>query len=73
MERPYKYSDTMMVFISLWTATVNESYRDCWGYLTESWGESKAPHYTTLWRRMGDNIPLFEPIPNSASKTAWRG
>ena len=66
--RPFKYSDTMMTFISVWKAMVNGSYRDCWGRLCASFGDSRAPHYTTTWRRTGNVMPTFEHEPKFTFK-----
>ena len=66
--RPFKYSDSMMSFIALWKATVGESYRDCSGYLGKAFGEDRAPDYTTVWRRTGNAMPVFEHDPQFTLK-----
>ena len=66
--RPFKYSDSMMSFIALWKATVGESYRDCWGYLGKAFGEDRAPDHTTVWRRTGNAMPVFEHDPQFTLK-----
>ena len=66
--RPFKYSDSMMAFTALWKVTVGEPYRDCWGYLGKAFGEDRAPDHTTVWRRTGNVMPVFEHDPQFTLK-----
>ena len=61
--RPFKYSHSMMTVIALFKTVINTSYRDCWGHLEGMWGESRVPHYTTIWKRVGNVMPVFQHDP----------
>ena len=66
--RPFKYSDSMMAFIAIWKAMVGKSYRDCWGFLWKTFGDSRTPDYTTIWRRVGNKMPAFKHDPEFTLK-----
>ena len=66
--RPFKYSDAVMAFISVWKATVNGSYRDCWGRPWASHGDSRAPTMPPYGEGWAAWCPRSNTSPNSLSR-----
>ena len=66
--RPFKFPDSMMVVIAMWKAVVGWSYRDCEGFLWDTFGPDRTPEFTTLWRRIGNIMPTFEHNPEFTIK-----
>ena len=57
---PFKYSDSVMAFVAICRVVLGAECRECEGYPVASWGRSRAPDYSSIWKRIGRTMPKFE-------------
>ena len=60
--RPYKYSHSMMAAIAICKAMLEVSFRIVEGELDSRWKGHDVPHFSQIWRRVGDAMPVFKKI-----------